>query len=40
MAPVLAAEELIASKLFVSRRERCDGADVAHIVYRAGNRMD
>jgi len=39
-APVLAAEELIASKLFVSRRERFDGADVAHIVYRAGPRMN
>ncbi len=40
MAPVLAAEELIASKLFVSRRERFDGADVAHIVYRAGSHLD
>ena len=39
MAPVLAAEELIASKLFVSRRERFDGADVAHIVYRTGPRL-
>jgi predicted nucleotidyltransferase len=38
--PVLAAEELIASKLFVTRRERFDGADVAHIVYRAGSRLD
>lgn len=39
-APVLAAEELIASKLFVTRRERFDGADIAHIIYRAGNRLD
>jgi Nucleotidyl transferase of unknown function (DUF2204) len=39
-APVLAAEELIASKLFVTRRERFDGADVAHIFYRAGPRLD
>src|SRR5215469_9949933 len=28
---VLAAEELLASKLFVTRRERFDGADIAHI---------
>jgi len=40
MAPVLAAEELIASKLFVSRRERFDGADLAHIFYRTGRRLD
>lgn len=37
---VLAAEELIASKLFVTRRERFDGADIAHIVYAAGNVLD
>lgn len=30
---VLAPEELLASKLFVTRRERFDGADIAHIVY-------
>jgi hypothetical protein len=30
---VLALEELLASKLFVIRRERFDGADVAHIIY-------
>lgn len=40
VAPVLAAEELIASKLFVTRRERFDGADIAHIIYRAGSRLD
>jgi Nucleotidyl transferase of unknown function (DUF2204) len=37
---VLAPEELIASKLFVAFRERFDGADIAHIIYAAGNRMD
>jgi len=30
---VLAPEELIASKLFVTRRERFDGADIAHVIY-------
>jgi len=30
---VLAPEELIVSKLFVTRRERFDGADIAHIIY-------
>jgi Nucleotidyl transferase of unknown function (DUF2204) len=30
---VLGAEELIASKIFVTRRERFDGADVAHLIY-------
>ena len=37
---VLAPEELIASKIFVAFRERFDGADIAHIVYAAGNTMD
>ncbi len=37
---VLAAEELVASKLFVTRRERFDGADIAHVYYRAGERLD
>jgi hypothetical protein len=40
VAPVLAAEELIASKLFVTRRERFDGADIAHILFRAGHRLN
>lgn len=40
IVPVLAAEELIASKLFVTRRERFDGADIAHIFFRAGPRLD
>jgi hypothetical protein len=30
---VLAAEELVASKLFVAKRERFDGADIAHVFY-------
>jgi hypothetical protein len=37
---VLAAEELIASKLFVTRRERFDGADVVHIIYGTKGRLD
>ena len=37
---VLAPEELIASKVFVGFRERFDGADIAHIIYAAGNSMD
>jgi len=31
---IIAPEDLIASKLFVTRRERFDGADIAHIIYR------
>ena len=30
---VLAAEELVASKIFVDRRERFDGVDIAHVIY-------
>jgi hypothetical protein len=30
---VLAPEELLASKLFVTRRERFDGADIVHIIF-------
>ena len=30
---VLAPEELIASKIFVTRRERFDGADICHVIY-------
>ena len=37
---VLAAEELLSSKLFVTRRERFDGADIAHIIYRTRGRID
>jgi Nucleotidyl transferase of unknown function (DUF2204) len=37
---VLAPEELIASKIFVIRRERFDGADIAHVVYGTGGNLD
>jgi hypothetical protein len=37
---VLAPEELLASKLFVTRRERFDGADIAHIIYGTQGRLD
>jgi hypothetical protein len=37
---VLAPEELIASKLFVTRRERFDGADIAHVVFCSGKKID
>ena len=37
---VLAAEELITSKLFVTRRERFDGADIAHVVYGTRGKLD
>jgi hypothetical protein len=37
---VLAPEELLASKLFVARRERFDGADIAHILYATSASMD
>lgn len=37
---VLAPEELIASKLFVTRRERFDGADIAHVIYGTGGKLD
>ena len=37
---VLAAEELLASKLFVDFRERFDGADVVHIIYGTRGRLD
>jgi Nucleotidyl transferase of unknown function (DUF2204) len=30
---VLAPEELVASKIFVTKRERFDGADIAHVIY-------
>lgn len=37
---VLAPEELIASKLFVTRRERFDGADIVHVIYATRERLD
>jgi hypothetical protein len=39
-ARVLPPEELIASKIFVTRRERFDAADICHVIYRSGNEMD
>ena len=39
-ARVLAPEELIASKLFVTRRERFDGADIAHVVFALRGQLD
>ncbi|MGA9354481.1 MAG: nucleotidyltransferase [Terriglobales bacterium] len=37
---VLAAEELLASKLFVTRRERFDGVDIAHVIYGTRGKID
>jgi hypothetical protein len=37
---VLGGEELIASKLFVTRRERFDGADIAHVIYGTQGKLD
>jgi nucleotidyltransferase DUF2204 len=37
---VLAAEELIASKVFVTRRERFDGADLVHVIYGTAGKLD
>jgi hypothetical protein len=37
---VLAPEELVASKVFVAKRERFDGADIAHIIYGTYPRFD
>jgi Nucleotidyl transferase of unknown function (DUF2204) len=37
---MLAPEELIASKLFVTRRERFDGADIAHVIYGTRGKLD
>lgn len=37
---MLAPEELLVSKLFISRRERFDGADIAHIIYATRGNLD
>jgi hypothetical protein len=37
---MLAPEELLVSKLFVTRRERFDGADIAHIIYATHGKLD
>ena len=37
---IISVEDLLASKLFVIRRERFDGADIAHIIYRTRGTLD
>lgn len=37
---IISAEDLLASKLFVIRRERFDGADIAHVIYRTKGKLD
>ncbi len=37
---VLSAEEFVASKVFITRRERFDGADLAHVIRACGDRLD
>jgi hypothetical protein len=38
--PILGPDEMILSKMFVSHRDRFDGADIAHVIYRSGERLD
>src|SRR5438552_1921215 len=37
---IISVEDLLGSKLFVTRRERFDGADIAHIIYRTQGKLD
>lgn len=37
---VLGPEDIILSKLFVTRRERFDGSDICHMFYRCGAALD
>src|SRR5436305_11613466 len=37
---IISPKDLIGSKLFVIRRERFDGADIAHIIYRTRGKLD
>src|SRR6266700_6405024 len=37
---IISPEDLLASKLFVTRRERFDGADIAHIIYGTQGRLE
>lgn len=37
---ILAPEELIVSKLFVTRRDRFDGSDICHLLYACRARLD
>lgn len=39
-ARILAPEEIILSKIFVTRRERFDGSDICHLIYRCGAELD
>lgn len=39
-ARILGVEEMIASKLFVTRRERFDGADIAHLLRAQARNLD
>ena len=38
--PIIGAEDLIWSKMYVQNRERYDGADINHMILRCGNDMD
>lgn len=38
--PLVPAEELLWSKMFVQYRERYDGADIAHVIRKQGPRLD
>lgn len=38
--PVLSAEEMLWCKIYVQNRERYDGADINHLILKAGHRMD
>ena len=37
---IISPEDLVASKLFVIRRERFDGSDIAHIIYGTKGRLN
>lgn len=37
---LLAPEEMILSKIFVTRRDRFDGSDICHLIYRCGAKLD
>jgi predicted nucleotidyltransferase len=37
---IISAEDLVSSKLFVTRRERFDGADIAHVIYRTQGKLE
>src|SRR3984885_5757423 len=39
-AGVLAAEQLVTSKIFVDRLERFDGVDIAHVIYGTRGKLD